>query len=116
MVWVWLVPILAAYLLAWMLPALKPRLSALLWQEQMAPETRIGRAVLAISLSLAPVAGVLGASMGMFASRLGEISASLIIGGTLMTMSSIGFAFAAAYQLWPERPWATDEGEHQGSV
>lgn len=114
--WVWLAPILSAYLLAWMLPALKPTLSSFLWREQTAPQTRFGRAFMTVMITLAPVAGVLGASIGMFGSRFGETTFVLLVGASLGSMVSIGFAFTAAYQLWPERPWAKDEGEPQGKA
>ncbi len=104
--WIWLVPILSAYLLAWAMPALNPRFAAILWREQWTPETQVGKAVLALALVIGPSAGVLGAAFGMFGGRAGEINAVIAVGAALSSMGAIGFAFAVAYQLWPERPWA----------
>ncbi|MGH2621927.1 MAG: hypothetical protein ACRDHG_15350 [Anaerolineales bacterium] len=111
--WVWLVPILSAYLLAWALPALNPRLSAILWREQWTPQTRVGRALLGLALAIGPSAGVLGASFGMFGNRFGETSIVVAVMAALSSSVAIGFAFAISYQLWPERPWTKDMGAKQ---
>lgn len=113
-IWVWLIPLLAAYLLAWALPALNPALSALLWREQTAPQTRLGRGCLILMLPLAPVAGTIGASVGMFGSRFFEDRAPIyLIMGMLGSIVAIGMAFAFAYQYWPKRPWRKDEPEQE---
>jgi len=104
--WVWLLPILLAYLLAWALPAIKPRVSAILWREQTAPQTRVGQIILVIALAIGPSAGVIGASLGMFGNRFGETDTVILVAAALMTSVAIGFAFAFAHQLWPDRPWA----------
>ncbi len=106
--WMLLVPVLLAYLLAWALPALDPRLSVILWREQTAPQTRIGRALLVLALAVGPSAGVIGASLGMFGSRFGESESVLLAMVVLSSAVGFGFAFAASYQIWPERPWAND--------
>ncbi len=103
--WIWMVPILSAYLLAWATPALNPRVSAVLWREQVAPQTRVGRALLVLALAIGPSAGVIGASVGLFGSRFGETEAVILAIAALSSAVAIGFAFAIAYQLWPERPW-----------
>ncbi|NIS82044.1 MAG: hypothetical protein GTO14_17975 [Anaerolineales bacterium] len=109
--WLWFVPTIGAYLLAWSLPALRPAISSLLWREQTAPQTRWGRAFLGLMIALAPVAGVLGASFGMYGSRFEEIKLTLIALASLASITAIGIAFALAYQLWPERPWAKNEAK-----
>lgn len=112
--WWWIVPAIGAYAVARALPLLRPGISSVLWREQVAPETRIGRLLLAIALGIGPSAGVIGASIGMFGSRAGELNAVFLVGGTLSATGSIGLAFALSYQLWPERPWgaipSTDAG------
>lgn len=75
------------------------------------PQTRVGRFILGASLSLAPVAGVLGASAGMFGSRFGELGLTYLIGGILSSVTAPGIAFAIAYQVWPARPWADQASE-----
>lgn len=70
--WVlWMTILLSAYILAWALLYLKPKLSALLWREQYAPETRVGMAVLGISAKFLPIASTSGALFGMYATRDG---------------------------------------------
>jgi hypothetical protein len=105
----WLSILMVCYILAWVLPALNPSFSAYLWREQTAPQTRFGRAFLGVMLTVAPIAGVLGASFGMYGSRSGEIDLTLIVIGVLCSMVAIGFAFAFSYQIWPDRPWAQSE-------
>jgi hypothetical protein len=104
--WIWLLPLLGGYIVAWTLPSITPALSNLLWREQTAPQTRFGRIFFGLTLSIAPVAGVLGASFGMYGSRSGEIDLTLMVIGSLCSLGAIGFAFAFSYQLWPKRPWA----------
>jgi len=106
--WIWMVPILSAYLLAWAMPVLNPRASAILWREQMTPQTRVGRIVLGLALAIGPSAGVIGASVGMFGSRFVETNSVILVMAALSSAVAIGFAFAISYQLWPVRPWAKD--------
>ncbi len=104
--WIWLVPISSAYLLAWAMPALNPRLSGILWREQTAPQTRTGRTLLGLSLAIGPSAGVLGASLGLFGGRFGETATVVAVGAALASFAAISIAFAISFQFWPERPWA----------
>jgi hypothetical protein len=110
-IWIWLLPILFFYLLAWILPVLRPALSTFLWREQTAPQTRFGRVFLGVMISVAPVAGVLGASAGMFGSRLGRLDLTLLVIASLCSMVAISLAFATSYQIWPDRPWAQSKRE-----
>jgi len=105
-VWVWLVPLVAAYLLAWALPAISPKLSARLLREQFAPETRWGRGCLTLFLVVGPAAGALGASVGIYGSRFGQGNTVMLVIAVLSSAVAVGFAQAAAQQVWPRRPWA----------
>ncbi len=109
--WISAGPILIAYLLAWTMPILKPRISAFLWREQTAPQTRGGRTLLGLALAIGPSAGVLGAAVGLFGSRSGNLEATLAFAATIFSIAAIGFAFAISYQLWPDRPWASNRPE-----
>ncbi len=113
---IWLYPMIGGYLFAWTLPALYPEISKVLWREQTAPETRLGKILLGLSISLAPVAGALGANLGMFTSRFQGLNGLYLVVGPLFIILSIGFAFAFAYQLWPDRPWAGSRTETKGST
>lgn len=75
----------------------------------MTPQTRIGRVLLAIGISIAPVAGTIGASIGMFGSRFDDIKGTLLFIAVLGTIGSLFLPFTFPYQLWPERPWATEK-------
>jgi len=116
-VWIWLVPLVAAYLLAWALPAISPKLSARLLREQFAPETRWGRGCLTLFLVVGPAAGTLGASVGMYGSRFGQGNAVMLVIAVLSSAVAVGFAQAAAEQVWPRRPWAqtADFGSQDGA-
>ncbi len=103
---IWLLALVIAYILGWALPIISPSLSDFLWQEQTTPQTRTGRALLAIGISVAPAAGAIGASIGMFGSRFGEIKGTLLILAILGTITNIVLPFIISYQLWPDRPWA----------
>jgi hypothetical protein len=78
----------------------------ILWREQNTPVSKFGRAFLIASISLAPIAGVIGASAGLFARRLGIMRPVFSMTAALALLVSVGMAFAFSYQLWPERPWA----------
>lgn len=104
--WRWILPGSAAFLVAWMVPALWPRVADILWREQNTPVSKFGRAFLISSISLAPIAGVIGASAGLFARRLGIMRPVFSMTAALALLVSVGMAFAFSYQLWPERPWA----------
>jgi len=116
-VWIWLVPLLAAYVVAWALPALSPKLSARLLREQLAPETRCGRGCLTLVLVVGPAAGTLGASVGMYGSRFGQGTAVTIAIAVLFSAGAVGFAQAVAEQSWLKRPWAqpADSGARDGT-
>lgn len=104
--WIWLVPIVSAYLLAWAMPAMQPLVSRSLWREQWTPQTRMGKTILRLALAIGPSAGVLGAALGMSGSRFGETNSLILVVAALCSAVAIQFAFAFAYQFWPERPWA----------
>jgi hypothetical protein len=89
---IWFLPVLVIFLTVWLLPWIRPDLSKYLWMEQTAPESRAGRIIMGAALSILPVSGVLGASIGLFGTRNGD-----------------GQAQAAAHRLWPECPWASDQ-------
>ena len=98
----WTTLLLTAYILAWVLPTLNPKLSALLWREQYTPETRSGRFFLSTSVKILPIAGASGALIGMYATRSGHDNLVAFIIGILGSMVSIGFAQVVSHQFWRE--------------
>lgn len=104
-VWLWLLwmtILFAFYILAWALPTLNPKISALLWREQYTPETRFGKAILSISAKIIPIAGSGGALIMMYGSRSGYNDLPALLIGIIGSIVSIGFAQVAAHQFWRE--------------
>lgn len=108
---IWFLPAGIAFILAWLLPWRAPGFSEILWQEQTAPQTRAGKYIMRALFAVLPVLGVLGVSIGMFGSRFGEVRATTVLVGTLLSIVGLSLAFTFSYQLWPERPWASDQRE-----
>jgi hypothetical protein len=106
--WIWFLPVLAVFLILWLLPWIRPDLSKYIWVEQTAPESRAGRLIMRAALSILPVSGVLGASIGLFGSRNGGGQGIMIVAGLLMSVGGLAIAQAAAHQFWPERARASD--------
>jgi len=114
--WFWFVLLMTLYLVAWAFPVLHPKLSALLFREQFAPETRLGRGCMAWALALLPVIGGLGATFGMYGSRNGLDNIVSLVMAILGSIISIGLSQVFSHQLWPQRPWTKDDGEPQEKV
>jgi hypothetical protein len=104
-VWIWTTILIAAYVLAWTVPILNPKLSELLWKEQIAPETRLGQGVMNFSITFLPLAGAIGASIGMYGSRSGHDDFVALFIGTVSSIVSIALAQAFSHQLWQDNPW-----------
>jgi len=86
----WMILILTAYILAWVLPALNPKSSAFLWKEQDTPKSRFGRAFLTFSAKIPPIAGSGGALIDMYGTRSGQDDLVGLLVGILGTVVSIG--------------------------
>jgi len=101
--WVlWMTLLLGIYILAWALPSLDPKLSAFLWREQYAPETKVGKAVLRVSAKFFPIAGASGALFGMYATRDGQDDLVALIMGMIFSLLSIGLSQVASHTFWKE--------------
>lgn len=97
---VWMFVLLGIYLLAWAIPTLKPKLSALLWREQYYPETKIGKMVLVISAKILPIASAGGAMFGMYAMRSGRENQLFLFIGFGSSLVSIALAQLSAHDFW----------------
>lgn len=107
-IWLLVVPalFLALLLLAWALPAISSSTSGLLWQEQMAPQTKLGKAAMKWALRLGlGGAGVLGSVAGTSLVRAGKAPIAYLIVALAMSILSILIAQGFAHQLWPSTPW-----------
>lgn len=98
----WTTLLVAAYILAWALPSLNPRLSALLWKEQYTPKTRVGKTVLSISAKILPIASTGGALFGMYATRAGHDNSVILFIAIASCLVSIGLAQIASHNFWRE--------------
>jgi len=98
----WMTLLLGIYLLAWALPSLDPKLSALLWREQYSPETKVGKAVLRFSAKFFPIAGASGALFGMYATRDGQDDLVALILGMIFSLLSIGLSQVTSHTFWKE--------------
>ena len=98
----WMSLLLGVYFLAWALPNLNPKLSSFLWREQNYPETKFGEAVLQISAKFLPIASVIGALIGMYATRGGQDNLVALFLGVCFSLPSIGLSQVAAYNFWKE--------------
>ena len=101
--WLWICVIVAFFLLAWATPAIAPGLSEWLWREQVAPETRLGRKFLAVSVWMLPAVGVIGATAGLLLARSGEVSLGWFLAAILATASAIAWAQSTSHQLFNAR-------------
>jgi hypothetical protein len=113
--WIWIILLLICYILAWLIPAITPKLSALLWREQTNPQTRLGTGCIGIITRFsAPIMG-LGPLAGMYLSRYGYGDIAMMLVGTLLCPSAIAMAQILSHQLWNKRPWVQQEGS-EGEV
>ena len=101
--WVWISVIVALFLLAWIVPAIAPDLSRWLWREQVAPETRVGRRLLALSLGILPAVGVISATAGLLLARTGEVRLGWLLVAILATASAIAWGQSTSHQLFIAR-------------
>ena len=110
--WVfWTGILIFLYVLAWFLPTINSRLSAFLWKEQYTPETGFGKAILNTSARILPIAGTLGAFVGMYGSRAGFDNFVSLFLGFAFSITSIGLAQITSHQFWRE-----DQQRLQGSL
>jgi len=96
---VWYPIFVLAYLMAWALPFVSPRISRFVFREQTTPQTLVGRWLLSFSLALLPIAGSLGAVAGMYLPRYGMHNETLAIVAVLSTAAGLALAQSSSHQL-----------------
>lgn len=103
--WNWVVNGVVAllFILAWILPAISYSAAKKLAQMQWALSGRM--------LGCAGVAGILGASFGMYASRNGEIGSVIFVVAILFSLLAIFMSQYGAEYLWRYRPWQKEAEE-----
>lgn len=107
--WIWISLLLACYILAWLIPVLDPKLSALLWREQTAPETRLGKGCMGVFIKFSPTIIALGPISGIYLSRHGYDNIFFLVFGTMNCLIAIVLGQLISHQIWPKRPWAQQE-------
>jgi len=96
----WISILFLFYLLAWTLPKINSRLSTFFFKEQYNPQTQLGKVIYDLSARFLPVAGSIGALIGMYGSRSGIANITLLLLGIAFSLSSIGFAQITSHQFW----------------
>ncbi len=96
----WISILFLFYLLAWTLPKNNSRLSTFLFKEQYNPKTQSGKILLDLSAKFLPVAGSIGALIGMYGSRSSIPNISLVILGITFSLASIALAQLTSHQFW----------------
>lgn len=109
----WVPLFVGLYALAWSLPSIEPKLSALLYREQIAPETRIGRGCLGLALAVGGAAAGTGATLGMYGARYGQEKLVLLAMAALGTFVTLGWGQYVAHDMWPKRPWGEQAEKSQ---
>ena len=107
--WIWITLLLACYILAWLIPVLDPKLSALFWREQTAPETQIGKGCMGVFIKFSPSIIALGPISGIYLSRHGYDNIFFLVFGTMSCLIAIVLGQLISHQIWPKRPWAQQE-------
>ncbi len=100
---IWLVPLLTAYIIAWILPLLNLTLAKTINDEQFAPKTKLGKRILTFGLSIGGAAGVLGALIGRIIYREMGIQPVLLIMGIGLSLVTVALAQTFAYQVYALR-------------
>jgi len=106
---IWIVPIVGAYIAAWMLPIIKPEFSLKLAREQVTPKTVVGRVFVTVALIIASIAAAIAPSFGLFGPRYGLQNEVYLFIAVTSTIATIGLSQYLSSYLWPQRPWAESE-------
>jgi hypothetical protein len=99
----WLVPLVAAYIIAWILPVIDPSLAKVVDNEQFAPKTKLGRGCLTVALSIGGAAGAMGAMIGRTLYKSSGIQPVMLIMGIGISIITVGLAQTFAYQIYAMR-------------
>ncbi len=96
----WVIVLLIPYALAWLLPHIQPTISTIMFREQMAPQTKLGKGCLRIALVGLPTIGSTAALTGLYFSRINEENTISLVAGLLLVYSALAGAQAISHQLW----------------
>lgn len=98
--WYVLLLLYGSFAITWLMPLLSRKASGRVARELTDPKTKVGRFILGIVLAFTPSAGAIGASMGLFSSRLGvSLETSWLIIASLFTFVAIGWGLKLAFDL-----------------
>jgi hypothetical protein len=100
----WLIPLLIAYLLTWILPVIYMRFAKIMHQEQINSRTMIGKGCMYTPFGLFGVAMILGATTGFQGFRFSNLYVSMFLIGTLFSFAAIGLGQYFSYKMWMKYP------------
>jgi hypothetical protein len=110
----WLGLLFPFYLLAWLMPALLPKISVILFREQFAPQTRFGKGCL-IFFSAIGFSGVfMWTAYVNYALDKGQRHLVYLIGAMMGTVATMAISQILAHQLWLQRPWVSKSTREPG--
>jgi hypothetical protein len=97
--WLAATAIVGLFLAAWTLPLIFPGFSSWLWREQVAPQSKVGRIVLGLSLAILPTIGVVAAGAGTLLSAAGQTDTGWMIVAVLAFIASLIWGHSTSHQL-----------------
>jgi hypothetical protein len=77
----------------------------LLFREQFAPQTRIGRGCMMVFLTLGSSGLGISAALGYQMARHEAVEVVFLLVALMGTVVTIAFAQIFSHQLWQQRPW-----------
>jgi hypothetical protein len=101
--WIWLLPLLLACSIAWILPIITPSWAKAINDEQISPKTKLGKLIFTIALSIGGASGAIGASIGRVMYKVSGFQPAMLIMGIGVSIITIAIAQTAAYQTFAAR-------------
>jgi len=102
--WYWSIPLVVAFIAAWLLPIFNPKFAKLIHNEQYSPQSPLGKGCLFFVLMIGGMSGAGGALVGIFSLRFtGSSNIAMFTIGVLFALISIGISQTFAYQMWDRR-------------
>jgi hypothetical protein len=102
-IWIWLLPLLLACSIAWILPVITPSWAKAINDEQFNPKSTFGKLIFTIALSLGGASGAIGASIGRVMYKESGFQPVMLIMGIGVSIITIAIAQTAAYQTFTAR-------------
>jgi hypothetical protein len=99
----WILLLLALYALAWFLPYIDSKISAVILREQMTPQSKAGKIYLqVVRRVIVPLSGA-GVLLGLYSSRRGKDDFVTFSIGILTILGMLVGAQAISHRIWEQR-------------